>query len=169
MWISPTPPPSLLPGILARHVFTTMWNQVGPSGTKSGSKPFAWNSGTSCFTTMWIQVDPNGSESGSKPFCLEFWHVMFLQPCGSKWIRIRIRALSLGILAKSISSRTLIIILIKSPASRIQGPQNGNCRILQKGAGGSPLIHSRAALHSLITGKQHPGTYLRRALEQCSS
>ena len=140
--MEPSQDPSLLFGILARHVFTTMWNQVEPSQDPSLLLGIL---ARHVFTTMWIQVDPNGSESGSEPFCLEFWHVMFLQPCGSKWIRIRIQALSLGILAKGISSRTLIIILIKSPASRIQGPQNGNCRILPRRAGGSPLIHSHLA------------------------
>ena len=117
------------------------------------------------FTTMWNQVGP--SQDPSLLLGILARHVFT-----TKWNQVdpsQDPSLSLGILAKSISTRTLIIILIKSPGSRNQGPQNGNCRILQKGAGGSPLIHSRAALHSLITGKQHPGIYLRRALEQCSS
>ena len=140
-----------------------------PSGTKSGSKPFVWNSGTPCF---YNHVDPSGSEWIRIRIQALLLGILARHVFTTKWNQVdpsQDPSLSLGILAKGISTRTLIIILIKSPGSRNQGPQNGNCRILQKGAGGSPLIHSRAALHSLITGKQHPGIYLRRALEQCSS
>ena len=116
---------------MIRHVVamtTTKWHQVEPSQDPSH---FAWISGTSLF---YNQVEPSGS----------------------KWIRIRIRATLLGILrphffttkwiqvdpsqdpscllgilAKTISAPSLNIILIKSRDSRIQGPQNEiNCRIL---------------------------------------
>ena len=116
---------------MIRHVVamtTTKWNQAEP---RQDPSHFAWISGTSLF---YNQVEPSGS----------------------KWIRIRIRATLLGFLrrhffttkwnqvepsqepsyllgflAKAISSLTLIIILIKSQASRNQGPQNEiNCRIL---------------------------------------
>jgi len=76
------------------------YNHVDPSGSESGSKPVAWNSGTSCF---YNHVEPSGTKSGSKPFAWNSGTSCFynhVDPSGSEWIRIRIQALLLGIMAR---------------------------------------------------------------------
>ena len=37
---------------------------------------------------LWNQVEPSGTKTGSKPLCLDFWDVTFLQPSGTKWIQV---------------------------------------------------------------------------------
>ena len=67
------------------------YNQVAPSGAKSGSKPLCldfWD----VTSTKWNQVDPSGTESGRKPLCLDFCEGIFLQPSGSNWNRVRVQA-----------------------------------------------------------------------------
>ena len=92
--------------------YDMLWPWLQPSGTK-------WNQvriqatllgflGRHFSTTKWNQVDPSGSESGSEPLCLEFWDHIFLQPSGSKWIRVRIRAVCLEFWPKPSPPRLLI-------------------------------------------------------------
>ena len=43
---------------------------------------------TTCCGHDYNQVAPSGTKSGSKPLCLDFWDVTFLQPSGTKWIQV---------------------------------------------------------------------------------
>ena len=106
----------------------TKWNQVEP---RQDPSHFAWISGTSLF---YNQVEPSGSKwirIRIRATLLGFLRQHFFT---TKWIQVdpsQDPSYLLGFLAKTISTLTLIIILIKSQASRNQGPQNEiNCRIL---------------------------------------
>ena len=115
---------------MIRHVVamtTTKWHQVEPSQDPSR---FAWVSGTSLF---YNQVEPSGSKwirIRIRATLLGFLRSHFFT---TKWIQVdpsQDPSCLLGILAKTISALTLNIILIKSQDSRIQGPQNEiNCRV----------------------------------------
>ena len=64
----------------------------------------------------------------------------FFATTGTKWNQDRIQPIPYVFMGNDVSSRTPIIILIKSPDSRNQGPQNGiHCRILPGGGGGNTL------------------------------
>ena len=119
-------------------ILPCVWTGGQPSGTKGSQveprqdpSHFAWISGTSLF---YNQVEPSGSKwirIRIRATLLGFLRRHFFT---TKWIQVdpsQDPSCLLGILAKTISRPTLIIILIKSRASRIQGPQNEiNCRIL---------------------------------------
>ena len=116
---------------MIRHVVamtTTKWNQVEP---RQDPSHFAWISETSLF---YNQVEPSGTEWNrirNRAALLGFLRRHFFS---TKWNRVEPSqepSYLLGFLAKTISALTLIIILIKSQDSRIQGPPNEiNCRIL---------------------------------------
>ena len=106
----------------------TKWNQVEP---RQDPSHFAWISGTSLF---YNQVEPSGTKWNrirNRAALLGFLRRHFFT---TKWIQVdpsQDPSCLLGFLAKTISALTLIIILIKSQDSRIQGPQNEiNGRIL---------------------------------------
>ena len=43
---------------------------------------------TTCCGHDYNQVEPSGTKTGSKPLCLDFWDVTFLQPSGTKWNQV---------------------------------------------------------------------------------
>ena len=116
---------------MIRHVvamITTKWNQVEPNQEPSH---FAWISETSLF---YNQVEPGGTEWNRIRNRAALLGILRRHFFTTVWNRVEPSqepSYLLGFLAKTISSLTLIIILIKSQASRNQGPQNEiNCRIL---------------------------------------
>ena len=59
---------------------------------------------TTCCGHDYNQVEPSGTKTGSKPLCLDFWDVTFLQPSGTKWNQDRIQATLLGFLRRHFST-----------------------------------------------------------------
>ena len=47
---------------------------------------------TTCCGHDYNQVEPSGTKSGTEPLCLDFWDVTFLQPSGTKWNQDRNQA-----------------------------------------------------------------------------
>ena len=116
---------------MIRHVVamtTNKWNQVEP---RQDPSHFAWISGTSRF---YNQVEPSGSKWIRIRIRAALLGILRPHRFTTKWIQVdpsQDPSCLLGILAKTISAPTLNIILIKSRDSRIQGPQNEiSCRIL---------------------------------------
>ena len=120
---------------MIRHVVamtTTKWNQAKPNQEPSH---FAWNSETALF---YNQVEPSGTEWNRIRNRAALLGILRRHVFTTVWNRVEPSqepSYLLGFLAKTISTLTPIIILIKNQDSRIQGPQNEiNCRILLRGA-----------------------------------
>ena len=63
---------------------------------------------TTCCGHDYNQVEPSGTKTGSKPLCLDFWDGTFLQPSGTEWNRVRNRATCLDFWPKPSPHRLLL-------------------------------------------------------------